>query len=387
MKTCIITSQYGSFSNGAGTYATNLINYLAAANHDITVICPENEHIKPQRNIRIVNIRKTGVKPAFGNWFIISYYFNETLRDLLAKESFDIIHFADARESFFCKTTDIPVIGTMHDYLCIEASKNPFFYKKHFTDWFKRWLFYNFTRAMERRAVKKLSFIIANSNYVMESLVKNYSVRDKNIKTVYIGIETAETGGENSEKNKLQAGSPSILFVGSNFQRGGLPALIKAVSNIRKTSPEVSLYVAGEDIREHEMKSLAKSLDAEENVHFLGRKDNKEIRAFINQTDILVKPSMTEGFGLVFLEAMSVGTPVIGGNTGGTPELINDGQNGFLVEPGDWQTLAKKIQLIATDKELKGKIIEEGFRTFKSFSIDRMIEETVEVYTNLIKTG
>ncbi|MFQ5901081.1 MAG: glycosyltransferase family 4 protein, partial [Thermodesulfobacteriota bacterium] len=170
LKICLITSQYGHSWSGLGTYVTNLINSLVEKGYDITVICPDVANEKTHQKVRLIDTMGMKFKPTLGNWFFVSYYFNKTLKGLLRKESFDIIHFADARDSFFCKIKDIPVIGTMHDYYFAEAPINPLSYKGYYTDWGRRWLFYNSTRVMEKRTLKRLSFVITNTDYVKESL-------------------------------------------------------------------------------------------------------------------------------------------------------------------------------------------------------------------------
>ncbi len=382
MKICIITSQYGHFWSGLGTYATNLINSLVERGHVVTVICPQTVREKAHPKVRLIDIPEMRFKPTLGNWFIMSWYFNKTLKSLLERESFDLIHFADARDSFFCRVKNIPVIGTMHDYYFIEAPKNPLFYKRYYNDWLMRWLFYNFTRMMEKRAIKRLSFVIANTYYVRESLIRNHYVKEDSVKRVYLGVDTSEMAKERVEEKERW--SLSILFVGANFQRKGLPTLIKAIADTKRRCPEVSLYIVGKDAKEEEMRLLGKELGVEENIHFLGWRDNKEVMALLKKVDMFVMPSLIEGFGLVFLEAMSAGVPVIGGNTGGTPELIEDGINGFLVKPEDWKDLSVKIQLLTEDKLLRKKFIQNGYRTVERYSVERMMEGTLEVYRGVL---
>src|SRR3989304_8666139 len=100
--------------------------------------------------------------------------------------------------------------------------------------------------------------------------------------------------------------------------------------------------------------------------------------------DIFAMPSLIEGLPWAFLEAMSAGVPVIGGKTGGIPEQIEDGTNGFLVEPGDWKDLANKIIRIAGDTGCREEFIRNSFSALEKFSLDRMTEETVGVYHKLM---
>ena len=93
-------------------------------------------------------------------------------------------------------------------------------------------------------------------------------------------------------------------------------------------------------------------------------------------------PSLMEGFGLVFLEAMAQGLPVIGGNVGGTLELIKDEENGYLVNPGDVSTLGEKIRELLINLELRRRIIENGYSTVRKYPAQKMVDNTIDLYGN-----
>ena len=96
-------------------------------------------------------------------------------------------------------------------------------------------------------------------------------------------------------------------------------------------------------------------------------------------------PSIMEGFGLVFLEAMSHNLPVIGGNVGGTNELIQDGVNGILVNPLDSCELTMAIETVLTNKDFRYKIIEGGMETIRGLNTELMINETYSYYTQILE--
>ena len=104
----------------------------------------------------------------------------------------------------------------------------------------------------------------------------------------------------------------------------------------------------------------------------------------MKKASIYVMPSMKEGFGIVFLEAMSCGTPVIGGNVGGTKELIKSGKNGFLVNPGDYKDLADKISILLDDDSIRKKFIENGLEMVKEFSAEKMVDKILKLYSNAV---
>lgn len=389
LRICIVTHQYGHFWSGVGTYATRLINALADAGHQVTVLCPSKSQGMAHSGVTLVEMKGLKIKPTLENWFLLSYYFNKSIQGLLKEKSIDIIHFVDGRDSLFCKMKNIPVVGTMNDYYFAEAPKNPLSYKTYYDDWFKRWFFYNFTRVLEKRAIRRLSFVIANCNYIMNSMIKNYGIRENLIKVVYYGMERTEFIAKGNEKEDRLKGKPSILFVGQNFQRKGLPLLIRAVADVKKVFPEVMIHAVGRVSleKEEEMRDLSKSVNIEENIIFLGQKDNDEVRKIFKLADMFAIPSLIEGLPWVIFEAMEAGVPVIGGDTGGIPEQIKDGINGFLVKPGDWQSLSAKIRRLAEDKSCRETFVQNSYRVLGSFSLHKMLEETVNIYLDLLESN
>ena len=132
------------------------------------------------------------------------------------------------------------------------------------------------------------------------------------------------------------------------------------------------------------MKKLVHQLGIGESVEFLGWIYPEKIKNYYRKAGVFVMPSLMEGFGLVFLEAMAQGLPIIGGNVGGTLELIEDGANGFLVNPGDVGTLGKKIRESIVNLDLRRQVIENGYSTVQKYSRQRMINDTIKLYKEII---
>ncbi|MES2604919.1 MAG: glycosyltransferase family 4 protein, partial [Pseudomonadota bacterium] len=199
MKICVVTSQYGDFWSGLGTYATNLINGLAAAGHTVSVICPGADRSKAPPTVNFLDSSSITVKPHMSSWLMIAWQANRLVQRLLAKQKFDVVHFADAREALFCRSSKALIVGMMNDYYFVEAVKNPLYYHRYYTDWLPRWLFYNLSRLIERHAIRSLPLVLTNTDYVTHSLIKNYGASPKKVHTVYYGLG-APLASENVNK-------------------------------------------------------------------------------------------------------------------------------------------------------------------------------------------
>jgi phosphatidyl-myo-inositol dimannoside synthase len=157
-------------------------------------------------------------------------------------------------------------------------------------------------------------------------------------------------------------GEPPILLTVARLEgpeRGeykGVDTVIEAMPEVLAAFPGVRYVVVGDGDDRPRLEELARRCGVDERVAFAGAVDAAALRAFYETCEIFVMPSKTEGFGIVFLEAMALGKPVVGGNHGGTPEVWTDGTAGFLVDHGDVHALAGRLKLLLGDSDLRARM-------------------------------
>jgi len=386
LNICYLTQQYGNYISGTGTYSTNLINSIIDKEHSATIICPrENKREFANPKINLIEIERKNWDPSHGNWFTLSFQFSRELKKLLKQNNFDIIHFTDAREYFWTnlfyrKKSSSVIIGTMHDYTFMEANRNPFFYESLYNDWIKRYFYYNFVKYTEKSCLKSLDHLISVSESIKEKLEDSYKIDDKKISVIYNSIFLKNDLDKINNKKKREQ---IILIVGNNLQRKGIVTLFKAFAKLQSKYPNLKILAIGQDINKKYLENLTKDMGIEKKVEFVNTKPNKYILEKMREASLYVMPSLREGFGITFLEAMACETPVIGGSVGGTKELIKNGENGFLVNPEDYNDLADKISIILDDDLTRKKFIKNGLETVKSFSVEKMVDETLKVYMSI----
>jgi phosphatidylinositol alpha-1,6-mannosyltransferase len=132
----------------------------------------------------------------------------------------------------------------------------------------------------------------------------------------------------------------------------GVDTLITVLARLLPNAPELQLVVAGVGEDQSWFEQIADECGVRSHVHFLKGLSYAEIAACFSACEIFAMPSRGEGFGLVYLEAMACGKPVIGGSHGGAPEVIDDGKTGFLVRHGDADHLAASLQNLLADPAL-----------------------------------
>lgn len=148
--------------------------------------------------------------------------------------------------------------------------------------------------------------------------------------------------------------------------------LIEAVSRVSNEFPNIKLVIAGDGQLKEELEKQSRDLGIEEKVLFTGWIDHIRIYRFLNILDIHVFPSIAELFPFAILEAMAAGKPIVATRVGGVPEVISDGENGILVPPRDYKSLAEGIKRLInnpTEAERMGKksrkLIEKKFNIQK----------------------
>jgi len=160
--------------------------------------------------------------------------------------------------------------------------------------------------------------------------------------------------------------------------------LIEAMSFLLAHDLRVRCIFAGDGITRLSAEKLVRQRRLEGVVEFLGMLTPTEIRALLHQAHVFVLPSLWEGMPVSVMEAMAAGLPVVGSNVPGICGLVVEGVTGYLVPPRDPCLLARRIERLAKDVDLRAQMGRAGYeRIVTAFSLERMVQRHAEVYTNL----
>lgn len=214
--------------------------------------------------------------------------------------------------------------------------------------------------------LKNADRVIAVSNFLKEG-VEELGVPVGKCGTIYGGVTIED------DEEPFEPDGPVIAFVGSLVPQKGVDTLIDAFKEVK--AHDASLIVVGDGPERKRLESLAAG---SKNIQFLGRR--KGIKNILTKSDVLVLPSREEGFGLVLLEAMVLGTPVVATNVGGIPEIAEDGLSGILVEKDNPKQLAIAIDRVLQERELRDTLIENGREKAKKFTWEKMAHEIDRLY-------
>lgn len=178
----------------------------------------------------------------------------------------------------------------------------------------------------------------------------------------------------------------NLLFVGRLEKVKGVEFLIQAMSFIINVFPQTTLTIVGDGSNMADLLNLTKRLQIEKYVQFVGWVENNDLDTYYEKASIVVAPSIwVEAFGIVILEAMSVGRPVIGTNVGGIPEIISDGVNGYIVEPKNSEQIAEKVIKLFSEEKLLKELVRNARLKAEGFSVEKYVEKLEEIYGLLLK--
>ncbi|SHH64678.1 Glycosyltransferase involved in cell wall bisynthesis [Fibrobacter sp. UWH9] len=186
------------------------------------------------------------------------------------------------------------------------------------------------------------------------------------------------------EKNPYSLEARNVLFMGRLGVRKGTFDLIEAIKRLDDKIPEdVKFYLCG-DMGENEVRAKVKELGVEHRIAHVGWIDGAQKKDFISKSMINCLPSYNEGLPMTILETMAAGIPNISTNIASIPEVIMDGENGFLIEPGDVDALTEKLLHLIVDEKLRSDFSEKSYNLIKNnFSIDSNIIKLKEIFRNL----
>ncbi len=214
--------------------------------------------------------------------------------------------------------------------------------------------------------------IISISSYVTKEFL-DFGVSPERIVEILPAVDPYQFSGNEKNEQFIESynlrNKKVILTVSRLARRKGHEAVLYALKKVKEKLTDIAYLIVGKGPEEDRLRSLSKSLGLEGEVIFAGHVPDNVLADYYNLCDIFVMPNREdpgstdsiEGFGIVFLEANACGKPVIGGRSGGVVDgAIEDGINGFLVDPLDTDQLAEKIVCLLTDVDLYKQISENS---------------------------
>jgi glycosyltransferase involved in cell wall biosynthesis len=246
--------------------------------------------------------------------------------------------------------------------------------------------------AIEGWATRSADFILVNSRAIGEEIASAYGAAGDRVGLLHPGVDPAEfqcSQGEarlRSFRSALAAEAKCLItFVGRLDVEKGIDTLINAFSIVRKRAPSLRLAIAGRGVLLGTIQGHLKKLGLERNVTLCGYLEGEVLRAFYRVSDIHVCPSHYEPFGLVALEAMIAGTPVVASDVGGLRDIVSSPKVGRAFPAGRPEVLADTLFELAASPLLRKRIGEAGRKhVLKTFTWSLLAQKSLDLYAKAL---
>lgn len=313
---------------GIGTYCMNLYNELVSENHEVLLISESKWEKAP-----IECFYQPKSTMVFGMAPLV-YKPSEIIREIQQFKP-DLIHYhwpCSTMDLFFkrVKNLGVPILVTIH--VSISSRKN-------ILDRFWYFLFGIF-----KKWIPQVEMVNCISGFIRNQLALRVDITDGKVRQVYAGIdEQVFKPGLKNHDTELK-----ILFIGQIMPEKGIDVLVRAVMNAG-VHRRLRLNIIGRGPLEKKLRHLSRN---HSNIHWIGfLKEQSLIAEYYAQSDVTVMPTRwDEAFSLVPLESLACGTPVIATEKGGTPEVIRNGETGYLLSECDLRELTDLLRNLDTEK-------------------------------------
>lgn len=241
------------------------------------------------------------------------------------------------------------------------------------------------TRKWTKQILQECDHLIVVGEKLKEDVLSQFKLENEKISVINMGVNREVFRPRNNRELRNELGIPAerfiLLFVGNFIKAKGLKELIEAYQMFQKRYPDSELHLIGE-AKDPDFYETITSIIKEKtipNIVFHESMDQNRLSKWMAVADVFVLPSHMEGFGLVALEAMACGTPVIGSDVGGLSYLLS-GDAGVKVEPKNIEALYRAMENLYQDDQLKQKLIENGQLKSRQNDQKVLIRKVIDLY-------
>jgi len=401
VHSCPLAALGGKETGGMNVYVREMSREMGRLGFQADVFTrSQNPHIarvvQIGRNARVIHLKAGPEKPLPKNELLPHLpEFIDGIKKFSAEEgvSYDLIHshyWLSARVGeALRKEWSVPLIHMFHTLGVLKNSLNRRRGEKESAERIQ----------IEKEIMASADILVAPSPWEKEKMVSHYGAEPGKIRVIPCGVDLTLFRPVSASKARKYLGLSErkfVLFVGRIDAIKGIDLLIRAIDCLVEKSclgkHEIGLIIVGGDrdadpqIETQEMQRLRKlvtRLNLEEEVAFWGAQRQDLLPYFYSAAEAIILPSRYESFGMVALEAMGCGMPVIASRVGGLQFTVEDGRTGFLVPEGNWRELADRIRKVIVSPELKKKLGRAALRRVKRFSWPKIAREVLAVYRSL----
>ena len=373
MRIAIVSPYDWAVPGGVNEHTAYLVNHLEAQGHEVWVIAPLGKSGRATLPLpsHFVSVGRTFPVRANGSVAHVNVwpFMLQTMSRILGRIQPDVVHVHEpavpAAAAAATLVARAPVVGTFH------AAGKPYQYYGRFLP-------------LARRVIQCLAVRIAVSPAARECVAAHFPGEYRIIPNgIDVHMFAAARDGQRIPGR--------VVFIGRPEPRKGLDVLLKAFLALHREMPHTSLALVGPT--EGELRALATRLDCDRSValaqvHALGRIPDEEKIQQMRHAEVLCAPSLDgESFGIVLVEAMASGVPVVASDLPGYRAVLREGKGGLLVPPGNSSALQDALRTLLYDEELRTSLREAGIAIAEQHSWENLVPQVIKVYEEAIALG
>lgn len=371
MKIALVSPYDFAYPGGVANHISSLDLQFTCMGHDVKVIAPASRIIKDFED-RFIAIGRPYPIPSSDSVIRvpISMHLAPTIKKVLAREQFDIIHLHEPFMPMLCSAmvrfSNTVTVGTFH----AAEGKPGYNWGRPISTWLIQRRLHNLHG---RIAVSKPA-----QEYHSKYIPGSYEI-------IPNGIDLERFSDSVTPMERFQDGKLNILFVGRLEFRKGLNYLLNAFLRVKQEIPESRLIVVGPGTRLRKRYERWVSKTGLKDVVFAGYVSNEDKARYYKTADIFCAPATSrESFGIVLLEAMAAGKPVVATNIPGYASVVSDGEDGLLVPPQNYQELARALLTLLNDEALRKQMGARGKAKSRDYSWEIVARRIMDYYLRVI---
>lgn len=368
---------------GLGQHVWQLSRQLVKAGHQVSLVTPHCLGAPEAETVEGIKVyRAKEVECSYDDFHLFVAQTNmnlvEQVQNIASQQQITIIHAHDWLVGFAARALKesmrLPIVSTIH---ALEEGRS------------------NLDNQMQLQTDKWEKLLILHSNVLivcsayMKKKVEKYINGKRKIYVIPNGVAISDEGSDSvQEFISRRSFSHLILFLGRMVPEKGIKTLINAAKKINESYPECLFILAGKGPYLSDYKALVRLAGLEKQMLFIGYVNEKEKATLLERCDMLVVPSVYEPFGIVAIEGMAAGKPVIAAKTGGLSSIIKDGENGLLFEPGNGIDLCGKIYSLIENPTLCSQLGKKAFNEVnQKYNWEDVRNQTEAVYETTVTTS
>lgn len=365
MKIALVSPYDWTVPGGVNNHCRHLREQFIQRGHEVRIVAPSSQETHDQ-DVITIGTRPVSL-PVAGSLarISLSLTLGPPVRKVLARERFDVVHvhepFMPVLPIHFLRYSDAVNVGTFH----ASRSGDQFFYYSWGKRHLRRWI---------RRLDGKIAVSPAAARFVEKYFPGYYNIIPNGV--------AGEHFANAEPLPELQDGKLNVLFVGRPERRKGVDHLLTAFARVRRQRDDVRLIVVGGG-KFDRYERMARSLRVSD-VIFKGYVSDEELPRYHKSAHVFCAPNTGfESQGIILLEAMAAGLPLVASNIEGFAAVLTHGVEGLLVLPGDDELLAEALLELLGDEALRRRMGEQGRRRAEEFSWDRVSQQILSYYERL----